>query len=1219
MRRFGSYQIESIIGEGQSSLVYLARLDAAGQPAPQTAETRVSAGGSNTPLVALKVIPLSIILEPTLFARLTRLVDLVQLGAPPGLVRVHQIGEIDAHLALAMDYLPGGSLAQRLERAPLMLPEIAALLTRVAAVLDHLHALGSLHLDLKPSNILFDAAGQAYLSDTGMGLLAQAAAWDPDHALTSPPAYLAPEVGAPDQTPDGRADQYSLGVLLFELLTGRLPFQTPSPLGLAVRHLLEPAPAPSQFRPDLPAGLDQVLAVALAKDPAERYASCAEFAAAFVACLAQPVTAQPTRIFARQPESAPIVPPRMQTLRLPEPVLSERRAVVNPPLAARRASTPLGWGCAFAGVVVLLLAAAAYALGWLPGVPPNPALVAWLAGATGPTPQVVASAANPIVAADITAPVARLTLTLAPPPAGATPAASPTPRPTATRRPTSTPTSGGFSVPPGAPTPAPNYVIAYNDTLFKIAASYGVDLGSLMALNNHQCDSYLYPGKELLIPAYDLAYHAPEFQPLLLQNAGQQPWLGMLDCLTNIVDLHFSPDGSALAVASGTQVYLYRWGDWIPLRSFDHRASLTAFAFSPDGLLLATAGSDQVIKLWNVADASKVRELRGHASTIHDLNFSPDGAWLASASQDQTARVWSLADGKAVHTLRGFAARSAVFSPDGSLLAVGYIDFVSLYTLDPAAELARLPAAAPASHLVFSPDGSLLASSVNLWQVQQQITLYTFPETGHGVFFNRDGRLLQIGGRVYRVSNGAKIHEMESPIPPSPRRAFDYDSLALSPDGGLLAWGTKDGVFLYGLAGSSGITAALPSGIVQIAAGDNYLNLAARQRVKLNALLLSNGLTCTHLPFIGQEVQVPANQVSALPASVPALTLDNLNQLEARYEMDLTCAAELDFPFLSPAGDLLISGKGVWHVANQSLLIKDGPLDLDRPVGQKEPAPFAVLSPDGMLVAVRSGAEINLWEAATGRLLNTLRGHTGRIQSLAFSPDGRWLASGSDVDQSLVYIWDMTSLTLAQTLPGYAAEKLTWLPDSATLLTEQEGTLRVWQVAGAVRLATISGIAGFVNLSPDGQYLAFAYCEAFSGSACRNELVDLYRTSDWSKILTMIPQNPEVTSLAFTADSRQLLAASGYTIMVWEVSTGQVLQRLRARADNQELIADIFFSPDGRMLLSRSTQGVLRFWNASTWEIIYTLDESVQAAAFNASQTYLVTQTSELHLYGIRP
>jgi serine/threonine-protein kinase len=182
-----------------------------------------------------------------------------------------------------MQYLPGGTLAEQLRQGPVKLQLLAPIIERVAAALDEAHAQHIIHQDVKPGNIIFNARGEAFLSDFGIAVLAEATAALSARDLGFTPNYVSPErVRAyRDKRPgdvDGRSDIYSLGIVLFEALTGHVPFQADSPLATGLAHVEAPIPRIGKINPSLVEAAQKIIERALAKSPADRYQTARELA-----------------------------------------------------------------------------------------------------------------------------------------------------------------------------------------------------------------------------------------------------------------------------------------------------------------------------------------------------------------------------------------------------------------------------------------------------------------------------------------------------------------------------------------------------------------------------------------------------------------------------------------------------------------------------------------------------------------------------------------------------------------------------------------------------------------------------------------------------------------------------------------------------------------------------------------------------------------------------
>lgn len=234
--------------------------------------------------VALKVLKRELLEDPELKERFERETKIVAKLEHAAIVPVYDVGFDNGQLFYVMRYMTGGSLSERINAGSLDLEQVAYILLRLADALDYAHRKGIIHRDLKPANILFDEVGNAFISDFGIAKFAQAATRITHSGIIGTPRYMSPEQARGEEI-DGRSDLYSLGVLLFEILGGKAPFEATTPLALAFKHATEPAPDILKVNPDLPPELGPILKKAMEKEPGDRYETCAEFANAFLEAL----------------------------------------------------------------------------------------------------------------------------------------------------------------------------------------------------------------------------------------------------------------------------------------------------------------------------------------------------------------------------------------------------------------------------------------------------------------------------------------------------------------------------------------------------------------------------------------------------------------------------------------------------------------------------------------------------------------------------------------------------------------------------------------------------------------------------------------------------------------------------------------------------------------------------------------------------------------------
>ncbi len=269
-QKLGKYEITELVGRGGMATVYKGY---------QRDIDRY---------VAIKVLPPHPNLDEQFIERCQLEARTIARLQHPHILPVFDYGTQDNILYLAVAYIRGGSLSDRIDQGQMPLLDIENLLRQVATALDYAHRQGVIHRDIKPDNILLDGEGNALLADFGIvKLLEEDSRLTATGGLIGTPAYMAPEQAKGQSTVDGLADIYSLGIVVYEMITGQQPYRADSPLQVALQHVTEPPPRITNQRSGLPPALERVMLKVMAKDPQDRYKTATEFAQEFSRAIRQ--------------------------------------------------------------------------------------------------------------------------------------------------------------------------------------------------------------------------------------------------------------------------------------------------------------------------------------------------------------------------------------------------------------------------------------------------------------------------------------------------------------------------------------------------------------------------------------------------------------------------------------------------------------------------------------------------------------------------------------------------------------------------------------------------------------------------------------------------------------------------------------------------------------------------------------------------------------------
>jgi WD40 repeat protein/predicted Ser/Thr protein kinase len=1026
------YQVLGELGRGGMGVVY------------QAWQTRLNR------LVALKVLRAGVNADAPERERFRTEAEVAARLQHPHIIQIHEVGEHAGQPFVALEYVDGGNLAQKMAGAPVSARQAAALLEVLARAVQYAHQRGVVHRDLTPNNVLLTAEGQPKIADFGLAkLVIGGAGQTQSGAVLGTPSYMAPEQASGKSKNVGPAtDVYALGALLYEALTGRPPFKADTPLDTLLLVASEEPVPPRRLQPRTPHDLETICLKCLAKEPRKRYASAEQLAEDLRRFqVGEPILARPVGAWERG-------------------VKWVRR---RPALAAL-----LG----VSGVAVLALIAALGAL-WQ-----NAEARATAIAQLGTAEKLLAQRQGQLMRldedvkeqqrllAEKRVEITRLEQE------GAQERANVQAAQGVTRR-----------------------AVYIRDMQFAQAALDKDQPARLLRV----LESHLARAGQEDVRGFEWHYlwrlchrdhftlhghtgnvlhvrFAPDGKSLcsvadtgqlkLWDRASGQELAAPQVAAALIHAADFSPDGKFLATggADGT-VTLWDRATGRATASFAaHAAPINTLVFTPDGTALATGSADTTAKLWDVATGRERMVFRGHQGTVTNVAFTPDSRLMATTSADATGKLWVTATGEERYPFHGTAGawvQRVAFSPDGRTLATAEchpflklrIGAVRLWDPATAREVARLDVpGGGAFGVTFTPDGRGLAvgansGTVRLWDLASRRvrdTLLGHRDRVHAVTFSPDGLTLASTG------NDSTVKLWETTARPAPftlQAHSGFSAVTLTPDGKALFTTGNDGMVKAWDPATGTLRSTFPAH-----ASDNTVPPLACDG-KMLAAAGPNGTIKLWDAALGKllgSLQGPAAQVNALAIAPDGRTLASAaaggtvtlwdlgthkTRATLRNGLEIMWAVTFspDGKWLAASGhnpgDVRVT---VWDLAS------------GRSLKEFKTAHFAVLSlafsPDGKLLAsAHYGGAVKVWDTATWDEVAHLTGHTDHILAVAFTPDGKTLASSSE--DHTVKLWDVATWLERFTLKGHQApvSPVAFAADGRLLVTgAHDGAVKLW-------------------------------------------------------------------------------------------------------------------------------------------------------------------------------
>ncbi len=339
-KKLGPYEIIGPLGEGGMAAVYKA----------------YQAGMDRH--VALKVLPQNLAKDPQFLGRFQNEARVIAKLQHPHILPIHDFGEAEGYTYLVMPLISSGTLGGLLKGDPLPLPRVRKLFSQLGDALDYAHTQNLVHRDLKPGNVLVDERGNCLLTDFGIAKLVQGGTekFTTTGALIGTPAYMSPEQGRGDKV-DARTDIYALGVILYEMVTGQVPFSAETPVAVVLKHIQAELPPARSLNPELPEAVEAVLAKALAKDADDRFATAGDMVAALQAAI--PEGADTGTWPGKISSTAAMKSPSQPNTTLPANEAKPGTITLTVPPAFARVPV---WGWAVAAIIILGLIGGAWNL-----------------------------------------------------------------------------------------------------------------------------------------------------------------------------------------------------------------------------------------------------------------------------------------------------------------------------------------------------------------------------------------------------------------------------------------------------------------------------------------------------------------------------------------------------------------------------------------------------------------------------------------------------------------------------------------------------------------------------------------------------------------------------------------------------------------------------------------------------------------------------------------